>query len=721
MAASTAPTETPTGAPVDLIDAEIFQRRIFSIANEMGLIMIRTTGDPVIAESVDFSTFIADARGEVIGYASYSSWHLGPARQAVKHLLSVYSLDEIRPGDAFFCSDPHTTGALHPPDVGVVRPIFAAGELIAWCWAEAHIADVGGMAPGGFAPDATESYQEGLRFPGIRIAVDGELSDDFLRLLRTNLRVADRTINNIRCFLAACNVCDSRLQEVIEEYGPDRFETYNELNKTLSERAIRKRIESLPDGSYTATDYVEHDKLYRVTCTATVAGDQMTIDYTGTAPQAERFINQSYSASVAVTVTPMLFCLAPDVPLNEGAVRAFDVRVPSGTILNPVEPAPTSSGHMETGMRTSKVVASVLAEMQAGSSLPEVRKRTLAPCQECFSGVLFYAPTADGELLPFLDMNGGGEGLGAEAGSDGLDVGGGLNQLEPALPDIEVNELFYPVLYLWRRLNQGSGGAGEHRGGQGVEFAYTPWGTPGGNLSVFVASSQLPPHGVFGGYPAGTCGVEVVTGADVRDLFAAATLPTSLAEVGGETIALDAKQSMPLGPGEVLMLREGGGGGYGDPLDRDPELVAADVRDGYIRGERAGAAYGVVVADGKIDGPATEALRASMRGERTAWSRELTFEGAAPDGPERPLGGTLRVRGEGAEAVVVCGCGTALAPLDGDLRAYLASRTSPLSERLGELGTWVKPRPGIQLVEAACPSCGTLHLTDVAVDETPKP
>jgi N-methylhydantoinase B len=704
---------------VDPVDAEIFQRRLFSIANEMGLIMIRTTGDPVIAEAVDFSTFVSDARGEIIAYSSYSAWHLGPARQTVRHLLATYGPDEIRRGDAFICNDPHTTGALHPPDVGVVRPIFAGERLIAWCWSEAHVADVGGMSPGGFAPDASESYQEGLRFPGIKIASEGVLIDDIVRLLRTNFRVADQTINNIRCFLAACNVCDTRLQEVLAQYGVELFERYNELNKDLSERAVRSRIATIGDGTYTAVDFVEHHRLYELRCTATVAGDRMTLDFTGTSPQADRFINQSLGATVAVAVTPMLFCLAPDVPINEGAVRAFDLIVPPATILNPVEPAPVSSGHMETGMRASKVVAKVLADMQAASTDPNVRDHTLAPCQECFSGLLFYAPSAAGELIPFLDMNGGGGGLGAGALEDGLDVGGGLNQLEPAVPDIEVNEIFYPILYLWRRINLSSGGAGARRGGQGLDFAWTPWGTPGGSLSLFVASSQVPPPGVFGGFPGGTCGAEVLTGADVRDRFAEGAVPASLAEIGGTVEILDAKQTVPLGPGDVVRLGEGGGGGFGDPLDRDPALVAADIGDGYIRAADGREAYGVVLnPDGAVDEPRTVQTRADRRAQRAAWPRTTAFSGTAPDGTVHHLHETLSIIGDGDGAVFACRCGTALAPAGAELLDYLPFRREPLAARIGELGTWVKPRAGVDLVESACPGCGTLLLTSVVVDAT---
>jgi N-methylhydantoinase B len=164
---------TPTADLVDPVTVEIFSKAIENIAHEMGVVMMRASGSPVIAEAVDFSTFIADAEGDILCYAGYITIYLGTARQAVKHILATVPRENIRPGDLFICNDPFTTGNAHQVDVGVVRPLFIGDEIVAWCWAEAHVNDFGGFAPGSMAPMATETYGEALRLPGVKLVSEG--------------------------------------------------------------------------------------------------------------------------------------------------------------------------------------------------------------------------------------------------------------------------------------------------------------------------------------------------------------------------------------------------------------------------------------------------------------------------------------------------------------------------------------------------------------------
>lgn len=711
---------------VDLVDVEIFQRQLYSIASEMGLIMIRTSGDPTISEAVDFSTFIADAAGEIISFSGYMTWHFGPARQTVRHLLDVIPAEEIRPGDAFICNDPHTTGACHAPDIGIVRPIFYEGELIAWCWSEAHVLDIGGMAPGGFAPAATECYAEGLRFPGIKIVSEGKVIDDIVRLIEANFRVPQRNLNDLRCFIAACNVCDERLQDILAEYGPEKFKEYNEIGKVLSERAMRKRIAGLPDGVRRASAYVEHNghanDLYEIRLELTVDGEDVTIDLTGTSPQTDGFVNMSLGSTIAVAITPMLVTLAPDVPINEGAIRAFEVIAPEGTIVNPVMPAPCGAGHIESGLRLSRLVMGELAELQAASADPFVREHAMSPFSEAFSGGVFYAPNDDGEFLPFLDLHGNGSGGGAHAHMDGMDAAANLTQLQAALPDAEIYELQYPILYLWRRLHVGSGGAGAQRGGQGIEYAFIPWRTVGGVENAFTNSSQLPPPGSFGGYPGGTCGFRQVHGANaevrVRDGEALLTME----EIGGQVEEYEAKtMGKPTVPGDVIVTRVGGGGGFGDPLDRDPDAVAQDFADGYIPERALRAAYGVVLdVDGGVDAVATAAARDAIRADRMSWPRPRSYDAAVPSGARRrPVQPSLLLsEGDDGPGAYSCAhCQTALAPGDEDYREYLCSRRGNAAARMAELGAEIVARDGVDLVERACPGCGSMVTVDLAVED----
>ncbi|GAA3792943.1 hydantoinase B/oxoprolinase family protein [Amycolatopsis tucumanensis] len=660
---------------LDPVDVDILAKALDNVAAEMGTVMMRASGSPAIAEAVDFSTFIADAEGDIISYAGYITMYLGAARQAVRHILATYPRSEIRAGDMFLCNDPFTTGNAHAVDVGVVRPIFIGGELMAWCWAEAHVNDFGGFAPGGMNPIATEAYGEALRLPGVKIVDQGRPVEDVWRIIETNIRVPELVLNDIRCFIAACHRCDERLQALIGRYGTGAFRTYVEAAKDLAEQAVRRRIADLPDGTYTAEEFAEHnghtDELYPVRCTLTVTGDALRFDLTDSAPQTDGFINVSAATTLGAVVSPLLITLLPDLPINQGTLRPIEVVTKPGTICDARMPAPMGAGHIETGFRIGKLVTRLLADLQAGSDNAFVREHVMAPWQDSWSASFFYAPDEDGRLVPFPDMNGGGSGAGAQAVADGMDVSGVLAQPQNSIPDIEINELVYPVLYLWRRLNPNSGGPGRTRGGAGIDLAFTPWYTPGGQEHVMAACWQVPPSGVFGGYPGSTSGSALVSGARADEALAQGRIPRAIGDLAAPATPLQGKQfGLTVGAGDVVVLRVGGGGGHGDPIERDPARVAADVRSGVVTVEAARVSYGVVLDDtGRPDPAATSAERERIRRERRSWARE-----------------------------------------DG-----LAVRRSAAHERLAERGQWCQARPGVQLVEYADPGTGALVRADVVV------
>jgi N-methylhydantoinase B len=668
---------------LDLVDAEIFTRGLDDIVREMGTVMVRTTGSLAIAESFDFSTFIADAEGEIIAFGGYTTTHFGPARQSTRYLIDTIPSAEIEPGDAFICNDPYTTGNAHAPDMGIVRPVFApTGELAAWCWAEAHMEDAGGMSPGGMATDARECYAEGLRLPGIKIVSRGRFLDDVARLLRANLRVADEVINELRCFIAACNTCDARLQDLLGTLGLQEFKRRCEVSKYLTERATRARISSLPPGAVEDDEYVEHGgTLHRVHCKLAVEGESMTIDLTGSDPQTESFVNCVFAACCAQALTPVVTMLIPDLPINEGILRAVDVVAEEGTIVNPLMPAPCSAGHIEVGTRVIKVVTRLLASLQARSELPEVRERAMAPWHDCFPGGVFFAGPRGEPPAPFLDMAANSGGGGALESRDGLDFAGALPSGRVSLPDVEMSERHAPLLYLWRRVNQGAGGVGRTRGGHAIDLAWTPWKTAGGVESAFSGCREVPPAGVFGGYPGSGSHYEHVLGADVANQLAQGRIPRSLAELAGHVEEPEAKSfSLAMSEGDVLRLRVGGGGGFGDPLERDPAAVLKDVAERTLTRAAAAAGYGVVIDErGDLDLVATDRRRAEIRAERRSWPA------CGPD--VRPAGARCRV--------------------------------SPAAERLAEIGAWSRPRPGIWLVEYADAGSADLLRVDVVVGAPP--
>jgi N-methylhydantoinase B len=674
-------TATPVPAALagdtDPVTIEIFNKALENVAHEMGVVMMRASGSPVIAEAVDFSTFITDAEGDIVCYAGYITIYIGVARQAVRHVLATVPRERIRAGDLYICNDPFTTGNAHQVDVGVLKPIFRDDDLIGWAWASAHVNDFGGFAPGSMAPMATETYGEALRLPAVKIVDAGVPVDDVWRIIETNIRVPNLAMNDIRCFIAACNRCDDRLQALVDSYGLDTYRRYIAIAQDLAAAAVRQRIAELPNGTYTGIEYVEHNGHTKgnlpIRCSLIVEDDHLTMDFTASSPQTDGFVNCSSAITVGCAVTPLLFSLFPDMPINQGTLRPITVLTEPGTICDVQMPGPVSNGHLETGLRITKLVTRLMADVQSQSTSAFLRDHVMAPWQDSWNAGFFYAPNETGELVPFPDMNGGGGGGGAQAVADGMDVAGALGQPENSVPDIEINEFAYPILYLWRRLTQNSGGPGRYRGGNGLELAWTPWYTTGGQEHVMAPCWQIPPGGVFGGYPGSTSGFSLVSGAGARDELAAGRVPGSLDDLAASPTRLDSKQfGMVVMPGDVLFLAGGGGGGYGDPLDRPVDDLRSDLANGRIDVQAAEAAYGVVFdAEGDVDDAATDASRSRMREERRGWER------------------------------------------DGD---WVLRRTR-LADRLAELGQWAAPHEDVVLVEVADPETGRLIAVDVSVRE----
>lgn len=719
----------------DPVLAEIIRERLYNIADEMATVMVRTSGNPILVEAVDFSTIILSPEGELDTYSAYVTFHHGPARAAVNHVLEVYDREEINPGDQFICNDPFTTGNQHPPDVGLIKPVFYNNDIVAWSWAETNLPDIGGMGAGGIAPESREAYSDALRFPGIKIVDEGEVSDEIRRMFYTNVRVPSMVFNDVRALIAANNRCEERLHETLDEFGLKTFNKYRSVNNELSEQALRNRISELPDGTYTTTEYVEHDgeanDLYELPIELTVEDDSLTIDFTGAAEQAPGYINITRGAAVGGAMTPIMFLLAPDIPANEGMFEPVELVTPEGTIVNANLPAGLSTGHTETGLRMSRGLMKVLNRVIQQSEDETVRDRAMAPFQDVWPIAAFYGFNQYGEPDIHIDMNGGGAGGGAMVSKDGLHCSGILAQLNNQLPDIERNEDDHPQLYLWRRLNTDSGGPGEHRGGLGQEYAWTLHKSPGGEQTVGSAAAQVPISGISGGYPGGTNLFDFIQESNVNDLLDKNTIPSSLDDIEGNKRQTEAKEhGIPIGENTVFKNEMGGGSGVGDPLKRPAKEVVADLEAGLVSAEVAENVYGVVTDnDGNIDPEQTKQLRDDIRAVRTEWPTESKFaEQDIEVEHVRPYGLSADVvaleNGEGYTAIKCRDCQTVFAPIDApddqSWTEYAATNKSLASSRLPELGLSIQERDGpesIYLLEHACPNCGLLCETEVVVEK----
>ncbi|WP_021591554.1 hydantoinase B/oxoprolinase family protein [Actinomadura welshii] len=708
--------EMPEG--FDPVTLEVIRMRLDSIVEEMGIAMIRSSGSPVITEAGDFNTALFDPAGRIYAYSDYVQFHIGSGSVAVQNLVKAIEGEPLAPGDAFICNDPHTAGASHPPDTNVISPIFHGDELIGWAQSQAHLVDVGGMTPGGFAPGAHDCYAEALRLPpGVKIFERGEPVEWVRRILLNNVRVPTLFWNDVRSLVASNNTGIRRLLGTIEEFGLERFRDYTKLSFELAEQVVRERIRAIPDGTYSADEWTEHnghvDDLYRVACTMTKSGDQITFDFTGSSEQTDGFVNCSYGALVGSVATAIVPILAWDVPFNEGVMTAFDIVAEPGSIVNPRPPAPISNGHLTTGARVSRVVTKLMNDACHRSDDDTVRNRTQGVWGDSWTGGISAGTTDGGEYFVLFNMDGGGMGAGAQPDGDGLDCAGMMTQVNNMLPDVEMNEMLYPVLYLWKQLNVDSAGHGAHRGGLGLRFAWTLHGAPEVTQTVFAPSAQVVAGGFGGGLPGGGSGHEVWRRTDVARLLGDGRVPArdALSAEEKELLAIN-QQSVTVRAGDVFVQWIAGGGGYGDPLLRAPQLVAADVRDGYVTAQAARRTYGVVLTGGVVDETATERARAELRRERLGESPVQQVLPASPAGSSAPR--------RDADGWFVPASGARLGTGE-DWHRAARKVTHVAADRLAAYGVRVRPRANGQRVlidEYYSPACGTLLEACVRVDST---
>ncbi|AXK35340.1 hydantoinase B/oxoprolinase family protein [Streptomyces armeniacus] len=711
---TSAPHALPDG--YDPVTLEVIRMRLDSIVEEMGIAMIRSSGSPVITEAGDFNTALFDPTGRIYAYSDYVQFHIGSGSVAVQNLVKTIEGEPLAPGDAFISNDPHTAGASHPPDTNVISPIFHADELVGWAQSQAHLLDVGGMTPGGFAPGAHDCYSEALRLPpGVKIFERGEPVEWVRRLLLNNVRVPALFWNDVRSLVASNNTGIRRLLSTIEEFGPDRFRNYTKLSFELAEQVVRERIAHIPDGTYTAEEWTEHnghvDELYRVACTMTKRDRQVSFDFTGSSEQTDGFINCSYGALVGSVASAIVPILAWDVPFNEGVMTAFDIVAEPGSIVNPRPPAPISNGHLTTGARVSRVVTKLMNDACRASDDDTVRSRTQGVWADSWTGGISAGTADNGEYFVLFNMDGGGMGAGAQPELDGLDCAGMMTQVNNMLPDVEMNEMLYPVLYLWKQLNTDSAGHGAHRGGLGLRFAWTLHGAQEVTQTVFAPNAQVVADGYGGGLPGGGSGHEVWRRTDVAGQLAEGRVPTrdTLGAEEKELLAIN-QQSVPIRSGDVLVQWIAGGGGYGDPLLRDPALVAADVRDRYVPAATAQYTYGVVLADGVADEAATRRARTALRRARLGRNPAREVPEASPaesSAPRRDAHGWY-VPASGARL------GTGEDWHDAALRT-----THVAADRLAEHGVRARPRTEgrrVLIDEFYSPDCGTLLEARVRVD-----
>ena len=570
---------------LDPILLEVLWNRLISVVEEQARALMRTSFTSVVREAGDLSAGLFDCRGRMVAQAvTGTPGHVNAMATSAHHFLEAFPVEALRPGDALVTNHPWQTSG-HLNDFTVMTPIFRGGELVAYFGNCCHALDLGGR---GFGADGRQVYEEGLFLPISRLFAGGEPNEELLRIVRANVRTPFEVVGDLYAQAGSNEVGGARLLEMMEEFDLADIESLSDEVCSRSEHAMREAITGIPDGIYehrTSTD--GFDEPIELVVAVRVEGDEIVVDYEGSSPQSERGINVVLNYTTAYTTFGVKCAISPDVPNNDGSFRPIRVTAPEGSILNAQHPAPVGGRH---------IIGHFLPGLVHGALAKVVPERVLAQGADSLWNTQITGQKMDGEPFTYVFFSGGG--MGARPESDGLSATAFPSGIRgvPA----EVIESISPVVMHKRELRRDSEGAGRHRGGFGQEMELGVRGEDGGpswTLSAMYDRTRFPAPGMLGG----------------RDGAAG-----SVGTASGETLHPKRQQLIPAG--ERLVLKLPGGGGYGDPLERDPELVRRDVEDGLVSPEHALEDYGVVLTDGEhgfvVDEEATTRRRAAAGGGR---------------------------------------------------------------------------------------------------------
>lgn len=573
----------------DPVTLELFKNALFSIADEMAVTICRTTYSGVLRDNMDFSTAFTDGAGNLVAQGLTIPLHLGSVPTALGAVLAKFE-GNIHEGDLFILNDPYA-GGMHLPDIFIFQPIFHDGERLAFAATVCHHADVGGRVPGSNASDSTEIFQEGLRIPPLKLRERGEMNETLWALVETNVRIPVQVFGDLRAQLAACSIAERQFAELIAQYGVETTRHYMQAVIDYAERMARVAISALPDGRFSFEDWIDDDgvdvgKRIRLHCTVEKRGDGIRVDWDGTAPQVKGAINCTLSFTKAVSYAAVRSVLGEDIPCNEGLFRTIEVTAPEGSIANMVMPAPCAARGL-TGFRMGDCAFGALAMM-----LPD---RVFAASDGGNTGVSIGGYDAARKPFIFVDFACGS--WGGRPWADG--VQGNSNMFaNMACQSIEVIEAENPLQVTAFEFVADGAGAGRFRGGVPYRRGYRLLEKEA-MLQVRSDRSNCRPYGLYGGR--------------------AGKPSSNVLNPHAEAKPLDAKLLLTLHRNDVFSHVLPGGGGYGDPFERDPELVRDDVRNEFVTAAAAREEYGVVTDGRSVDQAATRALReAHTAGEPAA-------------------------------------------------------------------------------------------------------
>ena len=576
-----------TRPATDPLTLEVIKNALASVADEMALMVMRSAYSPVVRDTMDYSTALCDRHGQVIAQGLTLAVQLGTFPTAMRHLLEEFG-ETAQPGDVYVTNDPYGAGGQHLPDIYVVKPIFVDGEVEGWAATMAHHSDVGGITPGSVAVHATEIYQEGLRMPLLKLFDAGEENTTLFKVIAKNTRQPVQVLGDLRAQVAACRAGELGLTEIIRRYGSATTHAYTDELQSLGERLMRAEIAALPDGDYGFVDWIdgvgEEPEPLRIDVGVRISGEEIFIDFSGTALQVDASINCPVGLVFSACYCAIKGIAEREIPNCEGYMRPIRIHAPEGTIVNPVLPAACGARGV-VGYRAYDAVMGALAQVTPDRV---VAAGDGGPTLIAFGGYEGGRPFVMTEVIVGT--------WGARAGKDGLEgVSNPLANLSNQ--PVELLEADLPLEVVRYELVPDSGGAGRFRGG----LAYVREFRVLAERAVLTIRSDRrfhPPYGLFGGADGGASDNVLTTGESTERL-----------------------PGMPMAATQVRscdMYRHvsAGGGGVGSPFERDAKAVLEDVLDGKVGISAARDLYGVLLSHEplSVDEGATAALRISLAG-----------------------------------------------------------------------------------------------------------
>jgi len=712
---------------------ETFLHRLWAIGEEGRASIQRVTASPIVSQGGECMASFYTAEGTMILACSGHLRFAAATSDAIKKLIEWYSRSPgFFDGDQFFFNDPYVAGA-HTFDMMIIKPVFYRNNPVAWVSSSVHTADTGGVLRG----LASEIYHEGIRIQGMKLVEKGEFREDVFRCLTQQCRDPEYVGLDLKSQIASNNVCAKRYVELVEKLGLDFVRQAGAKMIADSERLARARLRKLPDGKWfsrvfgTAWDRREGKvKEYLIACAMSKEGDDLLLDFTGTSAEMTDSTNSTLAgtiAQIAVVMTDFLFW---DVPWSDGRLRPVKIHVPKGSILNCTFPA-ACGGAPAVGVQAKIAVSDCIARMLYSAGYQDIN----APWQGIWytggPGYFYGGHNRDGIPVAQGLYDGHGSGLGATPTRDGVHCGGNMNIPSGGISDVERIEMQYPFLYFTRNFHLDGGGSGKFNGGTGSFRIYMIYGSQDCSVS-YSPYSRLPEGvGLFGGNPAGIGGVRAVyhtAGPALLQRLKTGQYPMQPDQIdSGDwgTIAHPAEIKGRVNLPEFTIVADfvGGGGGYGDPIEREPDMVAKDVRRGIVSPRIAEKIHGVVLIQSSLapDNIATLKRRQEIREERIR-------EGKPFSGTTSSLSDAVRkstnweqivkfheylaiARNGKTEAIRCLRCGHLFCPKHDNYKLYALRRERDLYDLAQRLVPSGESYLGGYL-EYYCPGCATLLQVD---------